>query len=215
MAKTIYPYVRMSNDIVGFTVDDQCIKEGENRFCGLPMIPLSIAGKTFNPHEHSVITAVGFLEMNELRMSKYYQLKELGYKFSTYIHNSVDILDGVSVEENCIILNHVSIHPGTTIGAGTFISGNVNIGHDCNIGVGNWINAGVSIAGNTTINRMCFFGVNSSVGDNVTIGEKNFVSANTFVGKDTNDNEVYLSENGQRFNMNSKSFLKFIRNTKA
>ncbi len=211
MARILFSYAKHSMEICGFTVDDGCIALNTNQFCGLPLVPFSDIDKIFEPSNYKLIIAMGFIEMNELRDKKYAEAKEKGYSFESYTHPSVFIHDDVSIGENCIILDHVSIHPGCRIGNSTFISSNVNIGHDCMIGSSNWINGGVMVAGGCDIGPGCFFGVNSSVGHGVRVGARNFIAANTLISKSTKDNEVYLSEPGQLFRLNSKSFLKFSR----
>ena len=211
MARVLFSYARHSMNICGFTVDDSCVANGSDAFCSLPLVPFSKVQEAFNPKEYQLIVAMGFIDMNDLREKKYIEAKKKGYLFTSYVHESVLIHDDVSIDENCIILDYVSIHPCCKIGQGTFISSNVNIGHTCIIGASNWINSGVSIAGGCHIGSGCFFGVNSSVGHDVNVGTRNFVAANTLLNKDTNDNEVYLSEPGQLFRLKSKSFLKFSR----
>lgn len=211
MARILYSYARHSMDVCGFTVDDSCILDNSDTFCGAPLVPFSKVQQFFSPKECKMIVAVGFIEMNELREKKYLEAKGKGYSFATYIHPSVSVHDDVSFGNNCIILDHVSIHPGCRIGDSSFISSNVNIGHDCTIGPSNWINSGVMIAGGCDIGQGCFFGVNASVGHGVRMGARNFVAANTLVNKNTKDDQVYLSEAGQLFRLNSKSFLKFSR----
>lgn len=209
MARVLHSYARHSLDVAGFTVDDACIVAGDTRFCGLPLVPFSRVEEVFGPAGHAMIVAVGYLEMNALRQRKQQEARERGYRFASYVHDSVLRHDDVVIEENCIVLDHVSIHPGCRIGPGTFISSNVNIGHDCAVGAGNWINAGVAIAGGCHIGAGCFFGVNAAVGHGVNMGSRTFVGANTLVNKDTRDDEVYVSEAGQRFPMTSAAFLKF------
>ena len=211
MARIVYSYARHSKNICGFTVDDVCISNNSNTFCGLPLIPFNSVTSFFKPSEYKMIIAVGFIEMNELRDKKYAEAKEKGFLFDSYIHPSVIVHDDVSFGDNCIILDYVSIHPGCRVGNSTFISSNVNIGHDCNIGPSNWINGGVMVAGGCDIGKGCFFGVNSSVGQGVRMGARNFVAANTLINKDTKDDEVFVSEPGQLFRLKSKSFLKFSK----
>lgn len=211
MARILYSYARHSMNVTGFTVDDSCINENAKTFCGQPLVPFSSVEKVFDPKEYKIIIAMGFIAMNELRDKKFLEAKSKGYSFVSYIHPSVLLHDDVSIGENCIILDHISIHPGCRVGNSTFISSNVNIGHDCIIGSSNWINGGVMIAGGCEIGQGCFFGVNSSVGHGVRIGLRNFIAANTLINKNTKDNEVYLSEPGQLFRLNSQSFLKFSR----
>ncbi|MDI6774083.1 MAG: acetyltransferase [Verrucomicrobiota bacterium] len=211
MARVVYSYARHTMEVRGFTVDDSRIAEGASTFCGLPLVPFSTVQETFTPSENRMLIAMGFVDMNELREKKCMEAYGKGYSFARFVHESVCAHDDVVIEDNCIILEHSSIHPGSQIGQGTFVCGNVNIGHDCTIGPWNWINAGVSIAGGCQVGPGCFFGVNSCLGQGVRLGARNFLAANTLVNRNTRDNEVYLSEPGQPFRLDSKSFLKFGR----
>ena len=211
MARVLHSYVRHRLDVGGFTVDDACIAPGVSTFCGLPLIPFSRTQEVFDPSVYKMIIAVGFIDMNALRQKKYAEAREKGYSFASFVHESVFPHDEVTIADNCIILDLVSIHPGCRIGQGTFVSSNVNIGHDCSIGPSNWICSGVSIGGGCQIGAGCFFGVNAAVAHGVRVGARNFIAANTLVNKDTNDDEVYLSEPGQRFRLSSRAFLKFAR----
>jgi sugar O-acyltransferase (sialic acid O-acetyltransferase NeuD family) len=207
MAKVLYSYCRSSFDVCGFTVDDHCIKE--QFFYGLPLIPFSKVHEKFSPKKYSMISSIGFIEMNELRERKYLEAKEKGYNFISFIDSSIRIHNDVEIQDNCIILDCVSIHPGVKIGSGTFISSNVNIGHDCKIEPYNWINSGVSLAGGCHVGKGCFFGVNSALANKVELGERNFIGAGTVINKSTKNDEVYISEPGQLFKLKSKQFLKF------
>ena len=211
MARVLFSYLSRSREVAGFVVDDCCIPAGCESFCGLPLTGLSKMQKKFSAAEYSVLPAVGFLEMNELRQRKQCELESMGYVVDHYIHESVIRHDGVTFGAGCVILDHVAIHPGSRIGRGVFIAGNVNIGHDCVIGDYCWINAGVSLAGNVQVGDNAFFGVNSCVGNGVILGRKNFIGANTLIGKNTADNEVYVSPNGVKFPMESQDFLVFSR----
>lgn len=207
MARVLHSYARHTMNIVAFTVDDQCIAPDATSFCGLPLLPFSAVSRVFAPPEHSLIVAVGYLQMNALRRRKRDEARILGYAPASYVHPDVMRHDGTSIGEGCIILDHVSIHPGSRINDGTFISSNVNIGHDCVVGDGSWINAGVAMAGGSRIGSDSFLGVNASVGHGVSIGERNYIAANTFIGTNTEADQVYLSEAGQRLKMRSLDFL--------
>lgn len=209
IARLLFSYARHSMDIVAFTVDDNCMSGDAGSFLGLPLLPFSQVEQHLAPADHTILIAVGFLEMNALRARKEREAEEKGYHLASFVHESVIRHDEVVFEDGCIVLDHVSIHPGSRIGRGTFISSNVNLGHDCQLGAHVWINAGVSIAGGCEIGEACFFGVNSSAAHGLQIGARNFIAANTLLNKNTLDDQVYLSEAGQLFRLKSKSFLQF------
>jgi sugar O-acyltransferase (sialic acid O-acetyltransferase NeuD family) len=211
MAKVLFSYARRSMDLAGFTVDDHCMVGVTGTYLGLPLIGFSRVEELFSPTSHNMIIAVGFLEMNELRVRKSHEARQKSYSLASYVHESVLLNDDVSIDENCVILDHVSIHPGSRIGQGTFISSNVNIGHDCTVGAYSWINSGVALAGGCKTGQGCFFGVNASATDGLRIGARNFIAAGTVVNRNTEDDQVYLSEPGQLFRLKSQAFLGFSR----
>jgi len=182
MVRVLYSYARRCMHIAGFTVVDASLGNGETRFLRLPLVSFSRDRDVFEPSRHAMIIAIGYLEMNAPRHRKSLQVKELGYPLSSYVHDSVMLYDDVVIEENRIILDHVSIHPGSRIGQGTFMSGNVNIGHDCQIGAFNWINAGVTIAGGCQVGDGCFFGVNASTSHGLRVGHRTFIGAHDLAG---------------------------------
>ena len=196
-------------NVLAFTVDDDFIDE--TMIEGLPVKPFSNIENTFSPQENSMLIAVGFVNMNEIRAQKYFESKAKGYSFVNYIHPSVCLYDNVDIGENNIILEFVSIHPYTKIGNNNFISSNTNIGHGCGIEDNCWINAGVAIAGEAIVRNNCFLGINSSLGHGVVLAEKSFVGANTLIHQSTMLGEVYLSPAGEKFRLKSDSFLKFSK----
>lgn len=210
IARLLHSYPLFAESVIGFTVDDEMIKDAETSFCGKPLVPFSNVETEFPPKDVRMIIAVGFLDMNNLREKKFREAEIKGYGFSSFVHPTVEIRNGIEIGANSIILDHVSIHTGSTIGPGTFISSNVNIGHDCTVGGFNWINSGVSVAGYCTLGERCFWGVNSCVADSVTVGRETFIGANTLIAKNTEDYSVHISEGSKVFPIKSRAFLKFI-----
>lgn len=209
MAKVVYSYARHSMRIAAFTVDDACIADGVDTFCGLPLVPFSWVEEAYPSKHYNMLIAMGYIDMNALRYQKYLESQAKGYAFTRYIHPSVILHDDVEIGENSIILDHASIHAGSQLAHSTFVSSNTNIGHDCLIDHSSWINAGVAIAGGCRIGAQSFFGVNASLAHGVTLGARNFIAANTLVHKNTEDDQVYLSEPGQLFKLKSRAFLRF------
>jgi acetyltransferase-like isoleucine patch superfamily enzyme len=52
-------------------------------------------------------------------------------------------------------------------------------------------------------------GINSTIGHNVTIEDENFIGANTLVTKSTEEKEVFISKEGEKFRLDSRRFLQF------
>lgn len=201
-------FARLEYEVVAFTVDRAVLSDPFIE--GLPVIPFEEIEKHCSPMEHSMITAVGYLEMNSLRARKYREGLAKGYTFANYIHPSVVRHASVSMGVNNVILDHVAIHPYTRLGNSIFICSNASIGHGCDIGDNCWINSGVSIGGETVIGESSFLGINATIGDNIRVERQCFVGANTLVSRNTAAEEVYISPGGERFPLSSAAFLQFI-----
>lgn len=208
MARMFLHFARLEFEVVAFTVDRSVLTDTSIE--GLPVVAFEALESVYPAATHSLITAVGYREMNDLRARKYREGRAKGYAFASYIHPSVVRHDGVTVGENTIILDHVALHPYTTIGNSVFIASNASIGHGCAIGDHCWINSGVSVGGETEIGDATFLGINATIGDNIRVGRQCFVGANTLVARDTQAEEVYVSPGGERFPMTSRAFLQFI-----
>lgn len=208
MARMFLHFARLEHEVAAFTVDRAVLTDAFIE--GLPVIPFEEIEVRCPPADHCLITAVGYLEMNDLRARKYQEGRAKGYAFARYVHSSVVRHANVSVGENSIILDHVAIHPYAQIGHSVFIASNASIGHGCRIGDTCWINSGVAVGGETVIGDASFLGINATLGDNIRIGRQCFVGANTLVTRDTLDGEVYVSASGERFPLSSQAFLQFI-----
>lgn len=201
-------FARLEYEVVAFTVDRAVL--GAPFIEGLPVIPFEEIEVHYSPAAHSMITAVGYLEMNSLRARKYQEGLAKGYTFANYIHPSVVRHASVAMGVNNVILDHVAIHPYTRLGNSIFICSNASIGHGCDIGDNCWINSGVSIGGETVIGESSFLGINATIGDNIRVERQCFVGANTLVSRNTAAEEVYISPGGERFPLSSAAFLQFI-----
>lgn len=208
MARMFMHFARLEYEVVAFTVDRAVL--GDSIIEGLPVIPFEEIEAHYSPVAHSMITAVGYLEMNNLRARKYREGLAKGYSFANYVHPSVVRHASVSMGENNVILDHVAIHPYTQLGNSIFICSNASIGHGCNIGDNCWINSGVSIGGEAVIGESSFLGINATIGDNIRVERQCFVGANTLVSRSTAAEEVYISPGGERFPLSSAAFLQFI-----
>ena len=209
IARIIYHFVKTKFDVVAFSVDGEFIMAGDDEFESLPLVPFESVEKVYFPKEYKMLICVGYVAMNNVREAKYGEAKAKGYGFVNYIHPSVEIHDNNEIGENNIILDHVSLQPCVVVGNSNFIWSNAVVAHGSKIGNTNWITSGVVISGDTTIKSRCFLGVNASIGHNIQINNESFVGANTLVTKNTNEKEVLISKEGEKFRLDSQRFLKF------
>ena len=83
------------------------------------------------------------------------------------------------------------------------------MGHGSSMENTNWITSGVVISGDVILKSKCFLGVNATIGHNISIGSENFIGANTLITKNTNEKEVFISKDGEKFRLDTQRFLKF------
>lgn len=207
IAKTLYQYVKNKYDVVAFTVDNSFIIE--RNIHKIPIIPLDEVIQSYSPSNHLILCAVGYNNMNAVREKKYNELKEMGFTFTNYIHDSVYIHDDLVIGDNNIILENVSIQPGVSIGNSNFFWSNVVLGHGSIIGDTNWIASGSVLGGDCILKSRSFVGLNASVGHNVVVSDDNFLGANVLVSKNTNKGAVLIHKDGELFPLDSHKFIKF------
>lgn len=207
IAKIIYQFLKKEYEVVAFTVEKDYLKE--DFIEGLPVVSFENIEKEYDTSRHKMIIAVGYVQMNTIREQKYLEAKKKGYEFINYIHPSVEMHDNIKIGENNIILDHVTIQPYATIGNSNFIWSNAVIAHGCILGDTNWITSGVVISGDTTLKSKCFLGVNATIGHSIILENENFIGANTLVTKNTNEKEVFISKDGEKFRLDSQRFLQF------
>ena len=207
IAKIVYEYVKQSFNVVAFTVDSNLIDE-DNLF-GVPVVQFDSIAQQFSPDNNSMIVAVGYIDMNDIRAQKTAEAERLGYRFINYVHPSVDIHDGNIEGVNNVILEHVTLQPFAKIGSSNFLWSNSVVAHGSIVGDNNWITSGAVISGDATLGHNNFLGVNSTISHNVTLGDRVFVGANTLVTKPLTDNEVIITGAGEKVRLDSKRFLAF------
>lgn len=207
IAKITYQFLKKQFEVVAFTVEKDYLKE--NFIEGLPVVSFENIEKEYDTSRHKMIIAVGYVQMNDIREQKYLEAKKKGYEFINYIHPSVEIHDNITIGKNNIILDHVTIQPYVSIGNSNFIWSNAVIAHGCALGDTNWITSGVVISGDTTVKSKCFLGVNATIGHRIILENENFIGANTLVTKNTNEKEVFISKDGEKFRLDSQRFLQF------
>jgi len=208
MARVCAAAMRAQHDVVGFSVDRAVAEATGPRFDDAPLIAFDAVADAFPPARHAMLVAVGFRDMNALRLARMREAQAMGYPLASFVADTARVARGTPVDENVVILDHVSIHAGCRIGPGCFLTGNINLGHDCTLGAGVWMNAGVSLAGGVVVGEGCFFGVNACVAEGVRLGPRSFVGANAFIGKDTEADAVMIAPQAERYRMKSADFLR-------
>lgn len=208
MAAILYQFMRYNYEVVGFTVDEE-VMNNQKTYSGLPLVSFDAVEKHFGVDDHKMIIAIGYINMNNLRVQKYSEARQKGYKFANYIHPSVMIHDDLIIGENNVIFDHVSLQPGASLGHSNYFWSNSVLAHGASVEDGNWVASGVVISGDTKIGSRTFLGVNATIGHNISIGDECFIGANALITKQTDAKSVWISRESEKFRLDSKRFLSF------
>lgn len=164
----------------------------ESSFCGLPVISFEELADVYPPDRHDMLVAIGYTNLNQARADKCAESKAKGYHLISYVCSKSVIWPGLSIGENCFILENMTIQPFVKIGHNvTLWSGN-HIGHHSSIGNNCFIASHVVVSGGVKIGDNCFLGVNATIRDHVKVASHCVIGANTLILQDTRPNGVYI-----------------------
>jgi sugar O-acyltransferase (sialic acid O-acetyltransferase NeuD family) len=187
--------------VIAFSVNKEYITE--EKFEGLPVIPLEDLKEKYPPSETELFVAVGYTNMNKIREKLYNQCKEMGYTMANYISSRCSFLTQFPTGDNCFILEDNTIQPYVKIGNNVVLWSGNHIGHDVVIEDHNFISSQVVVSGFVTIKRNCFLGVNSTLRDAITIAPETLIAAGAVIMKDTVEKGVYLPPRSVLFDKKS------------
>ena len=204
LPKTIWSYLtyaaRGQYEVIAFTCDAEYIPE-TGRFMDLPVVAFE------KPRLDNFIgdapvkfcLPVGYRQMNRLKERKYFQAKEWGYDFISYVHPTVNLFPDSKIGENVIILENNTVQPGVTIGNSCVIWSNNHIGHGSRIGSCSWLASGIIISGGCTIGERVFMGVNSCLRDGIEIADDTLIGMGAVITKSTESASVYLAGANRKY----------------
>lgn len=193
LAELAYYYFQNDSayEVIAFTTDKDY--KSSEIFCGLPLVDFEEIEKQYNRNNHSLFIAIGYNNLNKLRVQKCLEAKSKGYKLASYISTKATILTH-NIGENAFILEDNTIQPFVKIGDHvTLWSGN-HVGHHSIIEDNCFIASHVVISGGVTIGQNSFIGVNATLRNHITIGKYNVIGASALILKDTPDEAVFIAK---------------------
>ncbi|WP_454784967.1 acetyltransferase [Legionella sp. WA2024007413] len=194
--------------VVGLTVDDDFIDT--NGAPGAPSIPLSNLVSDYNPHDHSIIMAMGYHDINRSRESMFHRLKAMGYLIESYIHPDAKVYTRQPLGEGCVVLPSAVIEPHVTVGANTMIWANVTLAHHSSIDEHCWVASGAVVSGQAQVKRNTFIGVNATIVNEVVVDEYCIIGAGALITKNTKPSSVHLARSGEELRYSSQEYVKFF-----
>ncbi len=193
-------------EVVAFLADKEFIKGDTYR--GLPLVPIDEVIARYDAAEYYMFVAMGSGRLNSDRTHVYRRIKDLGYKFASYISSSAFVWRNVEIGENCFILENNTLQPFTKIGNNVVLWSGNHIGHRTEIKDHCFITSHVVISGYCTIGEYSFIGVNTAVADNLKIGNDNFIAMGTVISNSTEDNGLYIGNPAVKKTVSSTRFCK-------
>ncbi len=193
------------HEVVAFTVDQPFLKEPQ--FHDLPVIAFENVEMHYPPDQYKMFIPISYRNVNKIRAEKYYQAKQKGYSFISYI-SSKALYYGTPVGENCFIFENNVIQPFTKIGNNCILWSGNHIGHHSTIEDHCFIASHVVISGCVTVGEYTFIGVNTALRDNIKIGKENFIGAGSIILKNTEDQSVFSPGNTEKSKSPSTKLIK-------
>lgn len=176
----VYAYVADKNYISNSELD------------GIKVISFEELPAKYPPASFTLIMAIGYSQMAQIRKDKFLLCKKMGYTFENYIHPTAFISEDVILGEGNNILEGVYIQMGCKIGNANLFFVGAKIGHDSIIHDYCTISINSMLAGHTQIEDRCFLGVGSIVKDHTTLEEAVLLGAQAYAFKDIPANKVVV-----------------------
>lgn len=198
VAEIVYFYLKhdSEHEVVGFTVDD-AYRQSDN-FNGLPLVSYEQLENYYPPSEYKLFIAISYQKVNKLRAEKYFNAKERGYSFISYISSEASYY-GTPVGENSFIFANSTIQPFTSIGNNCLLFGANTIGHHCVINDHCFLTSDVILGGGSTVGEYTFIGLNATIRNHLKIGKENIIGAGAILLSNTEDKAVYAPGETAKF----------------
>lgn len=210
LAELAYLYFTRNHkiDVVAFTVDKSNLNT--RKFMGLPLIPFETVEKYYPVKKYQMFVAIGYKNLNSLRINKYKEAKAKGYQLISYICPGSHYWEDLVIGDNCFIFENQVIQPNVKIGNNVIIWSGNHFGHDVTIGDNCFISSHVVISGNVKIGNSCFIGVNSTIRNGVKIGSNCIIGAGSIILNNIKNNSVLIAEPTKNYVLKSNRFEKLF-----
>lgn len=177
----------------GYIVDDAYLPDEPMIDGQDPVITWTEFTNTVSPDEASLLSSVGYSNMNKNREILFNRIKEAGYRMANYIHPTCCIDPSSIMGEGNIFLERAIIQSHVTIGNNNIFGPQVLVGHHSSIGSFNFLSASVSVLGRVQVEDRCFLGANCSVRNRMKIGTATLIGMHGFANRDTEPGSVIMS----------------------
>lgn len=187
--------------VLGFTVDTAHLHSSTHD--GLPVYPFEALTEHIAPTDCEILVALGYLQINGLRLARYAAAEAMGYRMARYISRYARVASGTPIGLNGQIYENAILQPHVRVGANVILRAGANIGHHSTVGDHSFIASGVVTGGNVSIGQRCFIGLGAIIRDGIRLGDRSFIGAGAVVTSDIEADAVYVGNPARRLSKTS------------
>lgn len=197
-----YHLTQAGHEVVAFTLDQNYIHTPS--IFGRPVVPFETLTQQFSPQHYTLMIAIGYAKVNQLRAERLQQAREKGYRLFSYISPSATLWQGHPPTTHCKIGEQTLIQPFAQLGENVFIGSKCIIGHHAKIGDHTFMGSGVVLGGGVEIGTAAFLGSGAVVRNKAKIGKRCIIGAGAVILEDTPDESVFLAAPAQQMPLSSR-----------
>lgn len=156
----------------------------------LPMAVLGgeeILAERFPPDLVRLINGLGSVGSTEKRSSVYEKFYQAGYRFTTMVHPSAVLGQGVVIKDGGQIMAGVVVQVGCRLDENVLVNTGARIDHDCHLAAHVHIAPGAVLSGGVRVGEGCHVGCGATIIQGVHLGRKVTVGAGAVVIGDVPD----------------------------
>lgn len=200
-AERIYSYIKLENaaNVLSFT-NAKAFKEKDS-IQGIPVTAFEELNEKFKGVSFSILIAIGYVQMNNIRQKIYKECKEAGHRIATYVSKTATLYSD-DIGEGCIIMPNVYIGPSCTIGKGNIIASCTCLSHDNEVGNFNFISSNAVFGGHSIVCDNCFIGLGCVIRDGITINDYSLIGSATNLLTSTDPEGVYIGNPSRKLKEN-------------
>lgn len=190
-AVRIYSYIKLENcmNVLAFT-NAKAFKE-KDTIQNIPVIAFEDLYEKLGNVEFSILIAIGYVQMNNIRKKIYKECKDAGHHIATFI-SKTSTLYSENIGEGCIIMPNVYIGPNCEIGKCNIIASCTCLSHDNNIGDFNFISSNAIFGGHSTVCNNNFIGLGCIIRDGIKLHNYSLIGSGTNLLSSTEPEGIYV-----------------------
>lgn len=191
-AEIAYEYFTYDSpyEIKAFTVEKDYLKD--ESLYDVPVVPFEEVHLHYPVTEYKAFVAIPYSKFNRLRTRLFYETKNKGYEFVSYVSSNAFVWRNVTIGENCFIFENNVLQHHVSIGNNVILWSGNHVGHRSIIRDNCFISSHVVIAGRCEIGENCFIGINSAINDEIKVEKDCYISSGAVVVKNTEIGNMYM-----------------------